>query len=94
MYFIVIEAALIPTFERINAVAYMSVQSPYYLKFVLKKPSLSYVKNIYVLVFDKTVWLVLAIILVIFAFAAFLILNIEAKTNKVCIFVEILKHTL
>ncbi|KAJ8931043.1 hypothetical protein NQ314_016071, partial [Rhamnusium bicolor] len=49
------------------------------VKFILKKPSLSYIENIYYMTFTNKVWIASLVVLVIFAVVLYILLNWEAN---------------
>lgn len=71
------------TKERLEVVDCLSFANPAKVKFLLRKPPLSYVTNILVIAFKRTVWISMMAVSVFFAFALYLILNWETKRKKI-----------
>ncbi|KAK9721133.1 Ligand-gated ion channel [Popillia japonica] len=69
--------------ERVPLITYMTMQSPYYIKFILKKPPLSYVKNIFFSAFEYKVWAAVILSFVVLTIASLFIYNMEAKQTKI-----------
>lgn len=70
--------------DRFKAVDFMKMGNPLHYRFVLKKPSTSYTRNIFVLTFTKTVWLATLLILLVFILTIIVILKWEtSQENKV-----------
>ncbi|KAJ8931047.1 hypothetical protein NQ314_016075, partial [Rhamnusium bicolor] len=61
--------------EFIKSFGYWSTKA----KFILKKPSLSYIENIYYMTFTNKVWIASLVVLVIFAVVLYILLNWEAN---------------
>ncbi|XP_030748218.1 uncharacterized protein LOC115876547 [Sitophilus oryzae] len=72
-----IGGALFINHERLRAVRYSGVLNLLGIKFFLKKPPLSYVKNIYVLTLTKQVWFATFLITFLFLVALYIALRWE-----------------
>lgn len=66
-----------------DVIEFLGKQSPYSMKFLLKKPPLSYIRNIFTLALERNVWISIVVVLAVTAAAFFLVLNAEAKEQKV-----------
>lgn len=71
------------TKERLEEVDYLSFANPAKVRFLLRKPPLSYVTNILVIAFKRTVWISMMAVSVFFAIVLYLILNWESKRKKI-----------
>lgn len=71
------------TKDRLDVVDCITFANPATVKFILRKPPLSYVTNILVVAFRKTVWISMLAVSAFFAMALYLILNWEAKRKKI-----------
>lgn len=71
------------TEDRLEVVDCLTFANPGKVKFILRKPPLSYVTNILVVAFRRTVWLSMFAVSVFFAGALYLILNWESKRKKI-----------
>lgn len=71
------------TKERLAVVDCLSFANPAKVKFVLRKPPFSYITNIVIVAFKRTVWFSMMVISVFFAIALYLILNWETKRRKI-----------
>lgn len=69
--------------ERVGQVFWLGRYNPVFVKFLLKKPPMSYIKDIFTLAFDMYVWISIGITLIIVAVVSFIVLNVEAKREKV-----------
>ncbi|CAG9865164.1 unnamed protein product [Phyllotreta striolata] len=75
-------SALYLSLERLVVVDLVGNQRSYGTKFVLKEPSMSYVENIYLMTFTDGVWLASGLVLVIFCFILFVVINLEGFKKK------------
>lgn len=69
--------------ERFQAVDYLIKIGSTSIKFVLKKPSKSYVENIYFVTFTSKVWMAGLAVLLLFACVLYPMLNWETRHKKV-----------
>lgn len=71
------------TKDRLKVVDCMSFANPAKVKFILRKPPLSYITNILAVAFRRTVWITMFVISVFFTAALYIILNWETKRKKI-----------
>lgn len=71
------------TKDRLEVVDCLAFANPGKIKFILRKPPLSYVTNILAVAFRRTVWMSMLAVSVFFAGALYLILNWESQRNKI-----------
>jgi hypothetical protein len=57
--------------------------NPLAIRFIVKKPSTSYIKNIFVITFNTSVWIASMVVMIIAAVVVKMILNWEAKHKEV-----------
>ncbi|XP_017786880.1 PREDICTED: glutamate receptor 4-like [Nicrophorus vespilloides] len=70
------------TAPRFEVVDFIKMQNPFTVQFVMKKPPISLVYNIFTLPFNANVWMCLGITVMIFIVAIYVAYNWESKTNK------------
>ncbi|XP_064211385.1 uncharacterized protein LOC103313532 [Tribolium castaneum] len=70
------------TKERYEAVDLIKQGNPHPIRFVVKKPSTSYIKNIFLITLNSNVWVASTVILAVFALVVYVILNWEAKNKE------------
>lgn len=76
-------SSLFYTLDRFQVVDYLAkIGNNIVFKFVLKKPSKSYVENIYYVTFTSKVWVAALTILLIFACVIYVMLNWETRYKK------------
>lgn len=69
--------------DRQNVLDFIKSFNPYGTKFILKKPSMSFIENIFLMTFTKEVWIASLVVLTIFGIALYVLLNWEAsKLNQ------------
>lgn len=73
--------------ERQKVIEFIKSSNSYGTKFILKKPSMSFIENIFLMTFTKEVWIASLVILFIFGFVLYGLLNWEkhiynAQVNK------------
>ncbi|XP_023026955.2 ionotropic receptor 75a [Leptinotarsa decemlineata] len=74
--------ALFLTEERHKVVEFIKTFDSWGSKFILKKPSMSYIENIYWMTFTNKVWIASIIILIIFGTFLFYLLNWEKRKSQ------------
>jgi hypothetical protein len=57
--------------------------NPHAIRFVVRKPSTSYMKNIFLITFNLSVWVASVVVLAVFAVAVNIILNWETRNKQV-----------
>jgi hypothetical protein len=57
--------------------------NPHAIRFVVRKPSTSYMKNIFLITFNLSVWVASVVVLAVFAAAVNIILNWETRNKQV-----------
>lgn len=67
------------TAERFQVVDFIKMQNPLEIKFIMKKPPLSYMYNLYTLPFQSNVWKALLIVVLLFYAAMYVIMNWETR---------------
>ncbi|VEN42926.1 unnamed protein product, partial [Callosobruchus maculatus] len=67
--------AFIPTDIRCQYLDLIKSFQQYGTKFVLKRPSLSFIENIFLMTFTKKVWLATLLVLIIFGCVLYFLLN-------------------
>ncbi|XP_044265306.1 glutamate receptor 2-like [Tribolium madens] len=70
------------TEDRYAAVDLIKMGNPLAIRFIVKKPSTSYIKNIFFITFNKNVWIASIVIMLITAIVVKVILGWEVKTKK------------
>ncbi|CAG9822647.1 unnamed protein product [Phaedon cochleariae] len=74
--------ALFLSEDRQKIVDFIKTFNSWGTKFVLKKPSLSYIENIYFMTFAKQVWIASLVILFLFGAVLYILLNWEMKNKR------------
>ncbi|KAL3269442.1 hypothetical protein HHI36_008512 [Cryptolaemus montrouzieri] len=74
--------ALFITEDRVSTIDYIAMTTKTRSKFVFREPKLSYVTNVFVLPFDRDVWLASAALVVITGFVLFLVVKWEWYERK------------
>ncbi|XP_050503367.1 uncharacterized protein LOC126882445 [Diabrotica virgifera virgifera] len=67
------------TEERARAINFLAKADTWKIRFLLKKPSMSYVENIYLMTFTAEVWIATVSILFVFCLAIYFLMNWEKK---------------
>lgn len=75
--------SLFITEDRHEVIEFIKTFNLYGTKFILKKPSVSFVKNIFLMIFTKEVWISSLIILIIFGVVLYGLLNWEMSTKNI-----------
>ncbi|KAJ3637008.1 hypothetical protein MTP99_000505 [Tenebrio molitor] len=70
------------TEDRYAAVDLIKMGNPLAIRFIVKKPSTSYIKNIFVITFNTSVWIASMVVMIIAAVVVKMILNWEAKHKE------------
>ncbi|KAI2473962.1 Ionotropic receptor 75e, partial [Diabrotica virgifera virgifera] len=71
--------AMMLTEERARAINFLAKADTWKIRFLLKKPSMSYVENIYLMTFTAEVWIATVSILFMFCLAIYFLMNWEKK---------------
>lgn len=77
-----VASAVLINRERLEAVDFLAMINPSSVRFVLRKPPLSYISNIFFLPFYWTVWISIFVVLFLFGFVLYFILNWETKYKE------------
>lgn len=75
--------AIFMTTVRVPLIDYLTLTTDTAIKFIFRAPPLSNVANIYILPFDKTVWLCTGVLLMIFVLVIFGIIKILNHRTKI-----------
>lgn len=67
--------------DRQSAVEFLNTYNQYGIRLILKKPSMSYIENIYLMTFTGKVWLACGVFLSIFGGVLYILLNWEMKKD-------------
>ncbi|XP_068895616.1 ionotropic receptor 75a-like isoform X2 [Tenebrio molitor] len=70
------------TEDRYEAVDLIKQGNPHAIRFVVRKPSTSYMKNIFLITFNLSVWVASVVVLAVFAAAVNIILNWETRNKQ------------
>ncbi|KAJ3665640.1 hypothetical protein Zmor_001128 [Zophobas morio] len=70
------------TADRLNIVEYVSIQSPIEVKFILKAPPLSNVRNLFTLPFEANVWFCLSLVSAVTVFILYVVVMCEEKYRQ------------
>ncbi|KAK0165908.1 hypothetical protein PV328_004386 [Microctonus aethiopoides] len=73
--------ATFPTKDRIGVVDYVQLYSPVGSRFLFRRPSLSYTSNLFILPFDRTVWIAIGVLLIL-VFGN-LYISLKCEWNKI-----------
>lgn len=80
---IVLGCSIFFTEDRYAAVDLIKMGNPLAIRFIVKKPSTSYIKNIFLITFNNNVWIASIIIMIISAIVVKIILAWEVKHKEV-----------
>ncbi|CAH1979696.1 unnamed protein product [Acanthoscelides obtectus] len=72
----------IPTDTRCKYLDIIKTFEQYGTRFILKRPSLSFIENIFLMTFTKKVWIASTLVLILFGTVLYFLLNWEAKHKK------------
>lgn len=67
--------------DRQKVIQFIKSFNPYGTKFILKKPSISFIENIFLMTFTKEVWIASLTVLTVFGIVLYGLLNWETENN-------------